>query len=91
LLDVESEGHALLACSEPTLVEMRQRFLIDIYLTLPGMPRRWPSMDDFIRYLIQTRNLDIIQRLAKYAYDVLAHYSTTPIFRPAGYAYSTLQ
>jgi hypothetical protein len=36
------------------------------------------------------RNLDILQRLANYTYDLLAHYSTTPVFRPAGYAYSTL-
>jgi hypothetical protein len=48
LLDVESEGHALLACSVPTLVEMRKCFLMDIYSTLPTIPRRWPSMDDFI-------------------------------------------
>ncbi|KAJ7368591.1 hypothetical protein DFH08DRAFT_982794 [Mycena albidolilacea] len=66
--------------------------LTDIFMTLPTIPRRWPSMDDFIRHLVQTRNFkfDIIQRLAKYTYDVLAHYSTTPLFRPAGYTYSAL-
>jgi hypothetical protein len=90
LLDVESEAHALLGCSTPALVELRRPFFMDIFSMLPTIPRRWPSMDDLLCYLIQTGNLDIIQRLAKYTYDILAHYSTTPVFRPAGYAYSTL-
>jgi hypothetical protein len=88
--DVESEGHALLGCSSPVLIELRRHFLTDIFTMLPMIPRQWPSMDDFIRHLVQTQNFDIIQRLAKYTYNVLAHYSTTPLFRPAGYTYSAL-
>ncbi|KAJ7353151.1 hypothetical protein DFH08DRAFT_630703, partial [Mycena albidolilacea] len=84
---VESDGHALLGCSTPTLVGLRRVFLTDIYRTLPSILRHWPSTEDFLQYLIQTGNFDLIQRLAKYAYDVLSHYSTTPLFRPAGYTY----
>jgi hypothetical protein len=87
---VESEGHALLTCTAPDLTELRRHFISDIFTTIPTIPRQWSSTDDFLRHLIQTRNLDIIQRLAKYTYDVLAHYSNTPMFRPAGYAYSVL-
>jgi hypothetical protein len=90
LLDVETEGHALLACNDAGLVVLRRAFLTDIYSTLPTIPRSWRSTDDFIHYLMQTVNFDILQRLAKYSYDVLTHYSTTVVFRPAGYAYSTL-
>jgi hypothetical protein len=88
---VESEGHALLGCSTPTLVELRRVFLTDVYRTLPSIPRHWPSTDIFLQYLIQTGNFDIIQRLTKYAYDILLHYSTIPLFRPAGYTYNVLE
>jgi hypothetical protein len=90
LLEVESEGHALLACSDTVLMGLRRSFLTDIFAILPTIPRSWRSTDDFIRYLMQSGNFDILQRLAKYSYDVLTHYSTTLMFRPAGYAYSTL-
>jgi hypothetical protein len=90
LLDVETEGHALLGCSETGLVDLRHIFLTNIFSTLPTIPRSWRSTDDLIRYLMQTGNLDILQRLAKFSYDVLTYYSTTLVFRPPGYAYSTL-
>jgi hypothetical protein len=86
LLSVETEGHALLGCSAPTLMALRRVFLTDIYSKLPALPRRSASTEDFLRLLLQTGNFDVLQRLAKYTYDVLSHYSTTPLFRPAGYA-----
>jgi hypothetical protein len=91
LIAVESEGHALLGCSAPTLVQLRKVFLTDIYYELPSLPRRSPSMEDFLQQLLQTGNFGIIQRLTKYAYDVLAHYVTTPLFRPAAYTYNVLE
>jgi hypothetical protein len=91
LIAVESEGHALLGCSAPSLVQLRKVFLTDIYSELPSIPRCSPSMEDFLRQLLQSGNFGIIQWLAKYAYDVLAHYATTPLFRPAAYTYNVLE
>jgi hypothetical protein len=76
LLSVETEGHALLGCSAPTLVALRRVFLTDIYSKLLALPRHSDSTEDFLRLLLQTGNFDVLQRLAKYTYDVLSHYST---------------
>jgi hypothetical protein len=88
---VESESHALLGCTAPALVAIRYDFLADVYSLVPETPHTWPSYDVALRDLVQTRDFDLIQRLAKYTDDVFAVYSTCPIFRPAEYLYHALE
>lgn len=42
-LAVESEPHAMVDCTGPTLVGMRHAFLLDDFRILPDMPRGWAS------------------------------------------------
>ncbi|KAJ7917975.1 hypothetical protein B0H13DRAFT_1607799 [Mycena leptocephala] len=90
-LAIESESHATKGCTAPALVALRYDFLKDIYCLVPDLPRRWTSTDEFLRALVQYRNFDLTQRLAKYTYDVFEIYATFPVFRPAEYLYNTLE
>ncbi|KAJ7717100.1 hypothetical protein B0H16DRAFT_1740824 [Mycena metata] len=89
-LAVESESHALITCTTPTLTALRCQFFMDIYRLVPDLPRSWASADDFLWHLVQCRDFDLTQRLAKYTYDVFAVFATCPIFKPAEYLYITL-
>ncbi|KAJ7603619.1 hypothetical protein DFH06DRAFT_1022110, partial [Mycena polygramma] len=90
-LGVESESHALLTCTTAALLTMRYDFLGDVYRLMPDLPRQWPSADNLLRALVQCRNFDVIQRLAKYTFEVFAVFATLPVFRPAQYLYSSLE
>ncbi|KAF7342021.1 RNA-directed DNA polymerase from mobile element jockey [Mycena venus] len=90
-LAVESEGHAMLGCTYPELVALRYSFLDDIYRLAPDLPRAWVSTEVFLRVLLQRQDFDLVQRLAKYTFDVFAIYATCLVFRPAEYLYNTLE
>ncbi|KAJ7748694.1 hypothetical protein B0H16DRAFT_1725506 [Mycena metata] len=66
---VETEAHALIACSSPALVTLRHAFLVDIFRMVPEMPRQWESAEDFLRAMVQSKDFDLLQRLAKYTYE----------------------
>ncbi|KAJ7499910.1 hypothetical protein FB451DRAFT_1014936, partial [Mycena latifolia] len=89
---VESESHALLGCmSEGSLIELRRDFLIDVYKLAPDLPHTWASVDDCLLRLAQSRNFDLIKRVAKYTYEVFKIYSTQDVFKPAEYLYNVLE
>ncbi|KAJ7602036.1 hypothetical protein DFH06DRAFT_377521, partial [Mycena polygramma] len=90
-LGVENESHALLTCTTPALVAMRYQFLGDVYRLIPDFHRNWAFADDCLRELVQCRNFDVVQRLAKYTYEVLAVFATHPVFRPAEYLFNFLE
>ncbi|KAJ7149331.1 hypothetical protein C8R43DRAFT_1128685 [Mycena crocata] len=92
LAKVESESHALLGCtSKAELLHLRHDFLVDVYHLVPEFPRLWNSVDAMMLALAQCRNFDVIQRPAKYTFDVFAIYSTCNVFKPAEYLYNLLE
>lgn len=88
---VETEAHAMITCSAPALTALRHPFIQDIYELVPEWPRNWTSSDIFLRTLVQTRNFDVLQRLAKYTFEVFAEYRTQAIFKPAEYLYNAME
>ncbi|KAJ6631540.1 hypothetical protein B0H10DRAFT_1624679, partial [Mycena sp. CBHHK59/15] len=47
-LAVESESHALIACTEAALMTLRWEFFGDVYQMIPDLPRIWASPDAFL-------------------------------------------
>ncbi|KAJ7849832.1 hypothetical protein B0H14DRAFT_2356014, partial [Mycena olivaceomarginata] len=89
---VESESHALLGCmAKPELAVLRRDFLRDVYELVPDFPRTWATVDTFLLALVQCRDFDVTQRLAKLTFDVFAVYATCEIFKPAEYLYTALE
>ncbi|KAJ7207268.1 hypothetical protein GGX14DRAFT_366489 [Mycena pura] len=89
---VESESHALLGCmAKPELAGLRTDFLREVYDLVPNFPRIWESVDAFLLALVQCRNFDVTQRLAKLAFDVFAVYAACEVFKPAEYLYTALE
>ncbi|KAJ7037061.1 hypothetical protein C8F04DRAFT_999416 [Mycena alexandri] len=88
---VETEAHALITCSSLTLVALRHVFLLDVFRIVPEMPRRWESAEELLRVMVQSKDFDLLQRLAKYIYEVLAEYTACAMFRPAEYLYIRLE
>ncbi|KAJ7436781.1 hypothetical protein B0H11DRAFT_1754302 [Mycena galericulata] len=88
---VESESHALMACTEMSLVTLRADLLRDVYQQMPDFPRVWDTSLDLLLALIRCRNFEVIQRLAKYTFDIFAVYATREIYRPAEYLYDAAQ
>jgi hypothetical protein len=82
---VETEAHAMIACSAPALAALCHSFIQDVYELVSEWLRNWNSSEDFLRMLVQTRDFDVLQRLAKYTFEVFAEYGTHPIFKPAEY------
>ncbi|KAJ7932838.1 hypothetical protein B0H13DRAFT_1856818 [Mycena leptocephala] len=74
---VETEAHAMIACSAPALAALCHSFIQDVYELVSEWLRNWNSSEDFLRMLVQTRDFDVLQRLAKYTFEVFAEYETS--------------
>jgi hypothetical protein len=77
--------------AKPELVLLRRDFLTAVYNLLPDFPRVWSSVDAFLLALVQCRNFDVTQSLAKLTFDVFAVYSACEIFKPAEYLYHAVE
>lgn len=90
-MGVESEGHAMLGYTSPNFMALQYSFLDNVYHLVPDLPHAWVSIEVFLRILLQRQDFNLVQRLAKYTYDVFAIYATCPVFRPVEYSYNTLK
>ncbi|KAJ7479985.1 hypothetical protein B0H11DRAFT_1262926 [Mycena galericulata] len=68
-----------------TLNTLRADLLRDVYRRMPDFPRIWDSTLNFLVASIRCHNFEVIQRLAKYTFDIFAVYATREIYRRAEY------
>jgi hypothetical protein len=91
---IEDPAHALFAWAHPTLVQVRESFLIDLYVKIPELQGVFADAMDFFRAVLSKREVTPI--LAKLAFNILRIYNATPMLlldvtRPQGAGPSLFQ
>jgi hypothetical protein len=79
--------------AKPELAVLRRDFLRDVYELVPDFLQTWATqaVDTFLLALVQCRDFDVTQRLAKLTFDVFAVYAMCEIFKAAEYLYTALE
>jgi hypothetical protein len=85
-VSVEDEVHALLECgTHAPLADMRESFLDDVLRCDPALETEYTRLShyDFLCRMVSSRK--VIQRLAKYVFDVLSLFDSFERYIPPGF------
>lgn len=88
--EVETECHALMSCDgSAALISLRAPFFHDLRGMLPR--RQMESADEFLLRIAQSRNFDVVQRFAKFVFNVFEVYGLREVYKPAPYLYMRIE